>query len=220
MMNFDIKKQDSYSRGELLLRALFGWLYILIPHYFVLLVYSIGSMFYSLWTFFSILFTRKYPEDAHNFFVKVGRYSLRLGASLYNMRDGYPGFSLDQVEEGITFDMPYRPEIKRRVLLVRHLFAIFLLLPHIIVLYIKLIAFMFVSFFAFWVVLFTGEFSDGMFNFQVRTLRYFQRINNYFTFYTEDYPPFHGRVLPGENEGTGDAGNNAEDHLVDSKDSE
>ena len=186
----------------------------------MLLVYSIGAYFYTLWTFFSILFTRKFPEDAHNFFVKVSRYTLRLGSSLYNLRDGYPSFSLSHEDEGITFDMPYRPEIKRRVLLGRHIFAIFLLIPHIFVLYIKLIAFMFVNFIAFWAVLFTGSFPQGMFNYQVGTLRYLQRVGNYFQFYTEGYPPFHGRVLPGENQGVDSNEGSAEDHLVDSSETE
>ena len=33
-MKLDVTHQDSYSRGELLLRTFFGWLYIGIPHYF------------------------------------------------------------------------------------------------------------------------------------------------------------------------------------------
>ena len=36
-MKLTIKHQETYSRLELLLRTFFGWLYILIPHYFVLL---------------------------------------------------------------------------------------------------------------------------------------------------------------------------------------
>lgn len=216
MMNFYIKKQESYSRGELLLRSFFGWIYILIPHYFVLIAYSFVVMFMSYWVFFSILFTRKFPKTAFDFIVKFQQYSLRLNARFFNLSDGYPPFGLDVHEPNIQYDMPYTPEIKRRRLLVRVFFGIILLFPHIIVLYVRLIGLMIVNFIAFWAVLFTGQYPDGMFKFTVETLRYSQRVGNYLTFYTDEYPPFHGRVLPGENEGVSPSGNEVEDHIVES----
>jgi len=40
---FDIVHQDKYSRGQLLLRTLFGQVFILIPHAFLLFFIGIGS---------------------------------------------------------------------------------------------------------------------------------------------------------------------------------
>ena len=40
-MKLTIEHQESYSRGELLLRTFFGWLYIVIPHLFILLFVSL-----------------------------------------------------------------------------------------------------------------------------------------------------------------------------------
>ena len=40
-MQFSVKSQDSFSRGQLILRTLFGWLYIVIPHAFLMFFVAI-----------------------------------------------------------------------------------------------------------------------------------------------------------------------------------
>jgi len=42
-MKLIICYQDSYSRAQLLLRTLFGWIYIGIPHAFLLLAVGVWS---------------------------------------------------------------------------------------------------------------------------------------------------------------------------------
>ena len=42
-MKLTITHQEHYSRGQLLLRTFFGWIYIAIPHYFVLMFVSIAT---------------------------------------------------------------------------------------------------------------------------------------------------------------------------------
>ena len=62
-MKLEIKLQDRYSRGELLLRTIFGWLYILLPHTFVLFFVSIWGGILKFIAFFSVLFTGRYPQS-------------------------------------------------------------------------------------------------------------------------------------------------------------
>ena len=199
-MNFDIQQQDTYSRGELLLRNFLGFLYIMIPHLFVSFFYGLVLMVVGLIRFFSILITGKFPRNAHNAMVQIGRYNLRLTARIFNLRDGYPPFHLETEDEGITFDMPYVEKISRGRLLVRTLFGGFMLIPHIFILVFRIYGVMFANIYAFFVVLFTKKFPNGVFKFSVETLRWNYRMNNYLVYYTDDYPPFHGRVLPNENQ--------------------
>jgi hypothetical protein len=211
-MNFDIERQDSYSRGQLLLRSFFGFFYIMIPHIFVSFFYGIVLMVIGIIRFFSILFTGKFPRNVHDNMVKISRYNIRLTSRIYNLRDGYPPFGLETEDPGMTFDMPYVEKVSRGRLILRWLFGVFLLIPHLFVLIFRIYGVMFVNIYAFFVVLFTGEYPKGAFDFVVETLRWNLRINNYLTFYTDDYPPFTGKVLPTENQNMGET--SAADHLI------
>jgi len=66
-MKLTIKNQERYSRGELILRTLFGWIYIAIPHGFLLFFVGIWSSILSFVAFWIILFTARYPQSFLNF---------------------------------------------------------------------------------------------------------------------------------------------------------
>ena len=57
-MKLSIKLQDGYSRGQLLLRTFFGWLYILIPNGFVMFFVSIWAAILMFLAWWVILFLR------------------------------------------------------------------------------------------------------------------------------------------------------------------
>ena len=86
-MNLTITHQESYSRSELLLRGIFGVLYIVLPHVFLLLFYSLWGSILSLVAFFTILFTGRYPESMFEYQVKLLRWNLRLSARMSNLAD-------------------------------------------------------------------------------------------------------------------------------------
>ena len=177
--------------------------------------YGLVLMVIGVIRFFSILITGKFPRNAHNAMVQIGRYNLRLTARMFNLRDGYPPFTLEAEDDGIVFDMPYVETISRGrlIVIVRALFGAFMVIPHIFILVFRIYGVMFANIYAFFVVLFTKKFPDGVFKFSVETFRWNYRMNNYLVYYTEDYPPFHGRVLPHENQNMdADA---AANHLVD-----
>ena len=66
-MKLTVQHQESYSRGELLLRTFFGWLYIMIPHGFVLLFVALWSAILQFVAFWIILFTGRYPQSMFDF---------------------------------------------------------------------------------------------------------------------------------------------------------
>jgi len=200
-MNFDIKHQESYSRGELLLRSFFGFIYILIPHMFILIFLSIASLFINFIAFWAILFTGKYPKGMFEFQVKFRLWQLRVNARLLNLSDGYPAFGLDSKDENITFEMEYPESLSRGNLLLRAFFGIFyVIIPHMFILYIRLIGVYVVVFIAWWAVLITGKYPKGMFDFVVGTFRWAMRLGLYMGNMTDTYPAFTGKVLAGENQ--------------------
>lgn len=192
-MILEITNQERYSRGELLLRTIFGFLYIALPHMFILMFMAIASQVLTFIAFWVILFTGSYPESFFEFQVKLFRWNTRVSARLWNLCDGYPAFGLSAEDEFVTVDVPYPDQLSRGHALVKVLFGwLYCALPHIFVLYFRILASMILQFIAFWVVLFTGEYPSGMHKFNVGTLRWMMRLNLYLGLMTDDYPPFSG----------------------------
>ena len=69
-MELTIEHQDSYSRGELLLRIFFGWLYIGIPPLILLLLFAIWAAITGFVAFWAVLITGHYPRSIFDFQVK------------------------------------------------------------------------------------------------------------------------------------------------------
>lgn len=91
---FDIEYQESYSRGALIIRAIFG-AFMIIPHMFVLIFRMIGVMFVVLIAWFAVLFTGKYPKGMHDFVVGTLRIQIRALSYLYYLTPDYPSLSGD-----------------------------------------------------------------------------------------------------------------------------
>jgi hypothetical protein len=96
--SIELDYPETSSRGTLLLRTFFGFLYVLIPHGFCLFFLGIGAIFVKMIAFWIVLFTGEYPKGMHDFMVGVERWGLRVNAYMYNLTDTYPPFSLHETE--------------------------------------------------------------------------------------------------------------------------
>ena len=193
-MKLDIIHQESYSRGELLLRAFFGWVYILIPHMFLLGVFGIVGAVLSFIAFWVVLFTGNYPKGWFEFQVKLIKWNLRVMARIYNLSDGYPSFGMAGEDEKVNLDVEYPETISRPLLLIRMFFGIFYAyIPHGFCLFFRMIATGFIMMIAWIVVLFTGSYPESWHNFVVGTFRWQTRLSLYMSFMTDEYPPFSGK---------------------------
>jgi hypothetical protein len=193
-MELNLVRQEKYSRGQLLLRTFFGWLYIGIPHMFVLWILSVGAAFIGFIAWWIILFTGKYPRDMFEFRVKLLRYQLRVNARILNMLDGYPAFGLSATDPGVQFEVQYPENMSRGKLLLRTFFGIwYIAIPHLICLYFRLIGAYFVMIWAWFAILFTGQYPEAAHNYMVGTLRWSARVGLSLANLTDKYPPFHGR---------------------------
>jgi hypothetical protein len=93
LTNVEVEYPESLSRGSLLLKAFFGWLYCAIPHAFVLYFRMIWGMILTFIAWWVVLFTGSYPQSFHEFNVGTIRWATRLNLYLMNMTDQYPPFS-------------------------------------------------------------------------------------------------------------------------------
>lgn len=195
-MKITIKHQEQYSRLELLLRTFFGWLYIALPHGFILFFLNIWSGILTFLAFWAVLFTGKYPGSFYGFQVNLQRWFLRLGARLYNLSDGYPAFGLKASDEHTEFDMQRPEKLSRGLLLLRLFFGWFYVgIPHGFILMFRGIATGFVFFIAWFIVLFAGKYPSGMHSFVTGTIRWATRVGLYLMFMTDKYPPFTGKEM-------------------------
>jgi hypothetical protein len=92
-MTYRVDYPEKLSRGTLLLKVFFGWLYVGIPHGICLWLYGIAAAVMMFVAFFAILFTGKYPKGLFDFVVGYARWGARVGAYMTFMRDEYPPFS-------------------------------------------------------------------------------------------------------------------------------
>lgn len=193
-MELKIKYQESYSRGELLLRSFFGGIYIMLPHYFLLMFVGIWSSILTFISFWAILFTGRYPQSFFEFQVGLMRWSLRLTARLQNLCDGYPAFGVKGTDEFTSFEMPYPESLSKGTLLLKVMFGvIYCTIPHYFVWFFRSIWSSILMFLAWWVVLFTGKYPQSWHEFNVGTIRWITRVNLYMSLMTDDYPPFSGK---------------------------
>ena len=200
-MKLKIQYQDSYSRGELLLRTFLGWLYIFIPHGFLLFFFGLWGLVLQFVAFWVILFTGTYPDTMFHYQLKLLRWNLRLNARIYNLSDGYPGFGLDGTDDRTELSVPYPEHVSRGLTLLRLFFGIvYVGIPHGVILFFRTIFVSILQFLAWWAVLFTARYPERFHEWSVGLIRWQLRVNLYLMFMTDTYPPFTGDELPGEAE--------------------
>ncbi len=194
MLNYDIIYKEEFSRGELLLRTFFGWLYIGIPHYFLLFFLMIGMIFTVIIAWWAVLFTGKYPVKLFNYITGIYRWEARVEARMIHLADGYPDFGIRKKDPLVVFDIPYPDRLGRGHLLLRTFFGwLYCAIPHGFVLIFRGIASFVLIFLAWFAVLFTGRYPQKWHSFNVGTLRWNLRLNAYLLFLSDKYPPFSGK---------------------------
>ena len=93
-----------------------------------------------------------------------------------------------------NFDLTvaYPPEMSRGNLLLKTFFGWLMLIPHWFIGMFYGIGVMFVTFIAWFAILFTGRYPEGMYNYVTRFLRWQLRVHAWSLLLTDAYPPFSG----------------------------
>ncbi|MGH3367043.1 MAG: DUF4389 domain-containing protein [Nocardioidaceae bacterium] len=188
------------------------WL-LAIPHYIVLVFLWLAFLLLSIVAFFAILFTGRYPRAIFDFNVGVMRWSWRVNYYTYGAlgTDRYPPFTLaDAPDYPARLDVNYPEHLSRGLVLVKWWL---LAIPH------YLVVGFFVSsgtiivvasgtdqlraerfsgpgllgllvLIAAIMLLFTGRYPGGVFDFVLGLNRWLLRVTAYAALMTDVYPPF------------------------------
>jgi hypothetical protein len=193
-MLLSITHQETYSRGQLILRTLFGAIYIGIPHLVLIAIVGIWSAILSFITFWVVLFTAKFPESIFNFQIGFQNWALRVEATLGNLVDGYPAFFPGGTSPSVKLDVPRPDKVSRGLVILRLLFGmIYVGIPHYFCLIFRQIASSVLGFLAWFVILFAGKYPAGWHAFNVGTYRWSTRVGLYLGYFTDTYPKFSGK---------------------------
>jgi roadblock/LC7 domain-containing protein len=171
-------------------RPLVQWL-LAIPHWFIVSVLGAVSQLLVVISFFTILFTRKIPDGIYGFQAMYLRYSWRTMSYTLFMREAYPAFAFemqteDPGEDPAVLSLAEQDELNRWLPLVKWL----LLVPHFVALVVLAIGGFFVAIAAFFAVLFTGRYPEGMRRYLIGFERWSARVNAYLYLLRDEYPPF------------------------------
>lgn len=184
------------------------WL-LAIPHFIVLffLWFAFGVVTIVAW--FAILFTGRYPRSLFNFNVGVIRWSWRVAYYSYGAlgTDIYPPFTLERTDYPADFDVDYPEKLSRGLVLVK---SWLLAIPHLLIIALLtgaaqtwvyrdgywvqvgtgLSLFGLLVFVAGVILLFTGVYSRGLFDFLMGLNRWIYRVGAYVSLMRDEYPPF------------------------------
>lgn len=89
-VTYDVEYPEELSRWLIFVK----WL-LAVPHLIVLVLLYIVVLVIYVIAFFSILFTKTFPESMFRFVIGTLRWQSRVNAYVYLMRDEYPPFSMD-----------------------------------------------------------------------------------------------------------------------------
>jgi hypothetical protein len=96
---FEVEYPEKISRALVLLRLFFGFIYVYLPHGFILMFRGIFVNILVFFAWFIVLFTGKYPPSFHNWVVGQIRWNYRVSLYMNYMTDTYPAFTGDELPE-------------------------------------------------------------------------------------------------------------------------
>jgi hypothetical protein len=158
-----------------------------IPVEIVAFFYAIGVFFAVFIAWFAIMFTGRYPQGLYDFTAKGLRMFTRVNGYGYLLTDAYPPFNGDPDES-----YPVRVEIgpaQEKYSRLRVFFRYIMLWPVYLVLLFYGLGLAVVTFIAWFAILFTGRYPEGMFNFARNALAYTTRASAFALLLTDKFPP-------------------------------
>ena len=148
-------------------------------------LYAGGFLFFG--PLLMIVFRTKYPKWWFNWNLELSRFGARVEAYVLLLRDEYP--STDE-EQSVHLHIEYPDagtDLHRALPIIKWLLAI----PHYIALAVLGVLVILVTILAWLLILVTGQYPRGMFDFVVGVLRWGNRVGAYaFLLTTDRYPPF------------------------------
>ena len=143
------------------------------------------AVFLAIVSWFTIVFAGTHIIGIRQFTSFYLRWRVRALAYFMLLEDVYPPFGDAPYPASIEVADPAGPRDRVAVGL-----RILLAIPHIIVLFFVLLAWGFTTIAAWFIILFTGNYPQGLYEFGVGALRWRLRVETYLLLMVDEYPPF------------------------------
>ena len=193
MINFSIDYSLKCSRIGGLARLLCVYPVFLIPHFIVLLVYSILSSILSFFNWIFIAFSGIHEEDFTWIQENTIRYMLSLSACCLDVVEDMPKFAgRKDIDYPLQFDATY-PVRYSRILAVLRISVIGILiaaLPHLFLFMVLSVGCTVVYLIGIISVILFRKWPKTLFDFMVRYYRYYANISSFITGVIDRYPSF------------------------------
>jgi hypothetical protein len=138
----------------------------------------------SVISWFAILFTKRYPRGLWDMAMTYMRWRANVVTYAALLRDEYPPFG--EGDYPTVFEMSYPEESNRWTVGLRFI----LIIPHVVVLLLVTLVWLATAIIAWFAILFTGRYPEGLFRFGVGTMRWTLRVQAYLYLMRDEYPPF------------------------------
>jgi hypothetical protein len=138
----------------------------------------------SVISWFAIMFTKRYPRGLWDMAMTYMRWRANVVTYAALLRDEYPPFG--EGDYPVIFQVPYPEKSNRWTVALR----LILVIPHVVVLLFVTLVWLATAIIAWFAILFTGRYPEGLFRFGVGTMRWTLRVQAYLYLMRDEYPPF------------------------------
>jgi hypothetical protein len=139
----------------------------------------------AIFSWFTIVFAGTHIVGIRQMTSFYMRWRVRAVAYFMLLEDAYPPFGDAPYPASIEIVDPVAPRDRFTVGL-----RILLAIPHFVVLFFVLLAWCLTTMAAWFVILFTGAYPQGLYEFGVGSLRWLMRVQAYMLLLVDEYPPF------------------------------
>ncbi len=136
-------------------------------------------------SWFTIVFGATHIPAIRQYTAFYLRWRVRALSYLMLLQDSYPPFGDAAYPASFSFIEPERARSRLTVG-----FRLILIIPHMIVVGLLTIAWWVTAFIAWFAILFTSRYPQGLYQFGVGVLRWFIRVESYLLLLVDEYPPF------------------------------
>jgi hypothetical protein len=171
-------------------RVLFNG-FLAIPHILFLYVLGIAALVVGFVAWWAVLFTARMPDGMGRFIAGVHRYQFRVSVFIAYMSATYPDFDVPSGWSEPGGDPAWLnivPPQKYSRLAV--FFRYFMAIPHFLFGFVLAVGALFASIAAFFVVLITGRWPEGLRRFLIGVTFWSVRFSAWYNLLTDAYPPF------------------------------
>lgn len=186
-VSYEIQRPESYNRLTVAFRIILA-----IPQLLIVSALQTVLQICTVIAWFAILITGRYPEGLRGFCVMLYRWSENVRAYTLLLADPYPPFS-GEAAYPLQLGLALPGEQNRLTVLLR----IFMVIPHLVVLYFLNLVQGVITVVAWFAILFTGQYPAGIYNFSAGVSRWAARVLAYAMLFVDEYPPFSLDAEPG-----------------------